>query len=254
MLSCEFSTTTGSYSVEELLSLDPNCIPAHIAIIPDGNRRWAKENKLSSTQGHRAGADNLIKIVKAAKELGVKVVTFYSFSTENWSRDLFEVRSILWILESYLVEQTPFMLENGVRYNTIGDLSRFPKSVLKVIEQTKQATEHCSDIEMVMALNYGSRDEICRAVKAIIKDVADQKINQDQVDEAVISRYLDTSQWEDPGLLIRTSGERRLSNFLLWQTSYSEIYLPKVLWPDFSPQHFLEAILDFQQRERRLGG
>lgn len=243
------------YTREQIQLLDRNRIPKHIAIIPDGNRRWAKKNNLSVMQGHRQGADNLMEIVKAAKALGIKVITFYVFSTENWSRDPIEVRALLWLLESYLIEQRPVMLENGVKLQTIGDCSRFPNSVRRTIQESKDATNHCEDIEMVLALNYGSRDEIRRAVQLILDDIASKGILPvEKVTESLISGYLDTAKWPDPDLLIRTSGEKRFSNFLLWQSSYTELYIDQVLWPDFHPRNLLNAVVEFQKRDRRLGG
>lgn len=242
------------YSQEDLLTLDRSRIPKHVAIIPDGNRRWAKSNGFTIMRGHREGADNLIQIVKAAKELGIKVITYYIFSTENWNRNAAEVKTLLWLLESYLIEQRPAMLENGLKLSSIGDTSRFPKRVQDTLQETKAITAHCNDIEMIMALNYGSRDEIRRAVVGILDDYSNQTISREEVTETLISRYLDTSQWPDPDLLIRTSGEMRVSNFLLWQASYTEFYMTQLRWPEFTSRSLLEAVLHFQHRERRLGG
>lgn len=239
------------YTPEQLSALDFENIPQHIAFIPDGNRRWAKKRDTSASKGHQEGADILMDIAKAAKALGVKVCTFYVFSTENWRRDQLEVQALLWLLESYLIEQRPVMVESGIQFQTIGDLSRFPASICKTIQSTKDATAHCTGMDMVLALNYGARDEICRAFNSILNNGAWQK---EAITEKMISQHLDTAQWPDPELLIRTSGEQRLSNFLLWQTSYTEMYTINVLWPDFTPQHLLSAVLNFQQRERRLGG
>lgn len=245
---------TRIYSAKQLETLDKERIPVHVAFMPDGNRRWARKNKLSAAQGHLAGANILMDIVKAAKELKIKVVTFYTISTENWSRDPLELRALLWLLESYLRDQQQTMIDNGVRMHSIGDLKRFPLNIRKTIQATKDATAHCTDIDMVLALNYGARDEIRRVFINILDDFSNQKLKREEITENLISRYLDTGPWQDPDLLIRTSGEQRLSNFLLWQTSYAEMYTTNVLWPDFSSQHLLEAILEFQKRERRLGG
>lgn len=242
------------YSPEQLRYLDKSRIPSHIAFIPDGNRRWAKKHVLKTIMGHRAGADILLNIVKAAKELGVKTVTCYTFSTENWARSAEEVQSFLWLLESYLIEQRSAMIENGVRLKSIGDLSRLPKSLSTVLQDSKEATSSCHDIDLVMAINYGGRDELRRAVKAMCEDFSAQKLKAEDITEATIAKYLDTAEWKDPDLLIRTSGEMRISNFLIWQTSYTEVHLCDVLWPDFTSQHLLAAILDFQKRQRRWGG
>lgn len=242
------------YTQVQLRDLDPTRIPHHVAFIPDGNRRWAKQRGLGIEAGHQAGADNLINIVKACKEVGVKAVTFYIFSTENWNRSAWEIKAVLWLLENYLVKHTPLMLENEIRFDTIGDLVRLSKGVNSTIQTTKQATAHCTGIDMVFAVNYGARDEIRRAVQTMLDDYSDNKLKREEITEKMIGQYLDTAAWNDPDLVIRTSGEKRLSNFLLWQTSYSEVYLTNTLWPDFVSQHLLEAVLDFQKRERRLGG
>lgn len=242
------------FAPEQLSLLDKNRIPRHVAIIPDGNRRWAKNQQTSTEQGHREGSNAIIEIVKAAKDLGVKILTFYLFSTENWTRPKEEIAALMWLLEDFLYRQTNAMLENNIRLQTIGDLERLPPRALKAVNDTMAATRHCDQIEMVLALNYGSRDEICRAVKKIVGDCCEKKIHEEEIDEDLISKYLDTSQWLDPDLLIRTSGEIRVSNFLLWQISYTEIYVADVLWPDFKPANLLDALINFQKRERRLGG
>lgn len=245
---------TKFFSQSDKQKLDFQRLPKHIAIIPDGNRRWAKKQQSSIKTGHREGADNLMDIIKAARELGVKTMTFYLFSTENWNRSKDEVDALMWLLPTYLVEQKQVMIDNGIRLHTIGDLSRLPLDVLDIVNQTKEATAHCDEVNFVMALNYGSRDEITRAVRKIVADVELNKLDPSQIDENTIAAYLDTSLWPDPDLLIRTSAEFRVSNFLLWQISYSEVHIEEVLWPDFSPQHLLQAVINFQGRDRRLGG
>lgn len=234
----------------ELALLDHTRIPQHVAIIPDGNRRWAKRQSASVTYGHETGAQRLIDTVKAAKEIGVSVITFYLFSTENWARPFYEVKGLMLLLEKFLREQRQAMIENGIRMHTIGELSKLPASAQWLIQDVKDATSLDGQIDMVLALNYGSRDEICRAVQKMMQ----AGVPTDQVNEKVLSSYLDTASWPDPDLLIRTSAEHRISNFLTWQLSYSELYTPDVLWPDFSPQHFLESIRTYQTRERRMGG
>lgn len=242
------------YTSEQLSLLDKSRIPRHVAFIPDGNRRWAKKIDADATTGQRQGADILMDIIKACKELGVKMVTIYIFSTENWNRDPLEVHAFLWLIESYLRDQQASMIENGIRLQSIGEYSRFPKSLCQTIEATKEATQHCQDIEMVFALNYGARDEMRRAVLKIADDISSQKIKKEEITESLISQYLDTRGWPDPDMLIRTSGEKRFSNFLLWQISYAEMYFVDTLWPDFTPKHLLEAVINFQKRERRHGG
>lgn len=245
---------TPLYTAEEKASLDIMRIPQHIAIIPDGNRRWAKKNRLSVAAGHSAGADLITTITQAAQELGVKVVTCYGFSTENWSRNPIEVTALFWLLESYLTAQRQILIDSNIRFQTIGDLSKLPTSSQRVVADIKQATAHCNSTTLVLALNYGGRDEIRRAIQAMVADYSKHLFREDEVTETLISRYLDTAAWKDPDLLIRTGGEQRMSNFLLWQTSYTELSVSELLWPDFTPKHLLETIVQFQKRERRLGG
>lgn len=242
------------FSQEEIALLDKTRVPHHVAIIPDGNRRWAKKKHSPTEEGHREGIDTIMEVVKAGKELGVKIITFYLLSTENWNRSKQEIAALMWLLQTYLINQQKTMIQNGIRLQTIGDLSRFPPHLLQTIEETKCATSSCNKIEMVFALNYGGRDDIRRGFQALLEDYSKNLFNATDVNELLISRYLDTAQWKDPDLLIRTSGELRISNFLLWQISYSEIYVTNVLWPDFTPKHFLEALMNFQKRDRRLGG
>lgn len=241
------------FSLQDLLPLNKARVPKHVALIPDGNRRWALQRQLQSEEGHNEGGNTLIEIVKAACELGIKVITFYLFSTENWARPKFEVDSLMWLLDKFLTDQRQTMLDYGIRMHTIGTLSRLPEFVQTTIHQTKTATENCKTIDMVLAINYGSRDEICRAVKKIVDKVQSGELDAEAISETCIAAHLDTAAWEDPELLIRTSGELRLSNYLLWQLSYSEIYVVDTLWPNFCPQHLLEAILNYQTRQRRLG-
>lgn len=241
------------YTEEQTAQIHKERVPQHLAFIPDGNRRWAKKQQMKVAEGHREGSDNLIEIVKAGKELGVKNFTFYLFSTENWCRPEEEVDALMWLLHTYLIEQRPTFIEEGTRLCTIGDITSLPEYVQKTINETKEITAHCSEVNLIFALNYGSRDEIKRAVKAIAKDVKENNIQLENVSEDLIADYLDTSPWGDPDMMIRTSGELRLSNFLLWQMSYAEIYACDVLWPDFTPWHLFEAVLNYQYRERRLG-
>lgn len=243
------------YAAEEIAEVDLTAVPRHLAIIPDGNRRWAKRRLSSATKGHMEGADILMNIVRAAQELGVKILTLYSFSTENWNRSAEEIHGLMLLLASYLHSQREEMTREGVRLRTIGDLSRLPDYVLKTLKETEEATRHCERIQLVLALNYGGRDEICRAFRAMLEDYTLNKLKKEDINEAVISQYLDTADWGDPELLIRAGGEMRLSNFLIWQSSYTEVYVSDVLWPDFTPRDLLDALINFQHRERRfLGG
>lgn len=238
----------------QLARINRSRVPKHIAIIPDGNRRWARKNLSSIAEGHREGADTLIEIVNAARELEIESITFYSFSTENWNRPPEEVFALMMLYSNFLLENKEEMVQTGVKLETIGDLSSLPSFLQHTIEETKRATQDCGKINLILALNYGSRNEICRAFRAMLNDFEQASLKKEDVNEEMISRYLDTQPWGDPDLLIRTSGELRVSNFLLWQISYSEIHVAPVLWPDFTPQHLIDAILDYQSRQRRWGG
>jgi undecaprenyl diphosphate synthase len=239
---------------EELKNLDPKKIPKHIAIIPDGNRRWAKNNRILPEEGHKIGAETLLNIIKASHQIGVQTLTIYIFSTENWLRPKREIKAQMWLLEKSLIEQKERMIANGVRFQTIGELSKFPEHIIKLINETVEATKHCTNINVIFAMNYGGRDEITRAIRKIAEDCNKGNFSNRDITEELVSKYLDTAKWGDPDMLIRTSGESRVSNFLLWQISYAEIYLSEVFWPEFTPRHLLEAVYEYQNRERRLGG
>lgn len=247
------STKSQFFSSQELLDLNKDKIPKHVALIPDGNRRWALQRQLKSGEGHNEGGNILIEVVKAACELDIEVITFYLFSTENWARSQLEIDCLMWLLNKFLIEQLQTMLDYGIRMHTIGTLGRLPHFVQTTILDTKLATEQCEKINMVLAINYGGRDEICRAVKKIAHKHQCGELTLEEITEKCIAQHLDTAAWGDPELLIRTSGELRLSNYLLWQLSYSEIYVVDTLWPNFKPRHLLEALLNYQTRQRRLG-
>jgi undecaprenyl diphosphate synthase len=239
---------------EVLEGLDKTKIPHHIAIIPDGNRRWAKQQLKKVTEGHFSGADTLPTIVKAAKELGVKVVTVYSFSTENWRRNQHEISTLMYIYESYLRRLQAALVEYDIRFSAIGDRALLPKTLIDVIEQTESLTASCGGLDLVLALNYGGRDELLRAIKKVAQNCVEGKIKPSDITEELFTSMLDTHRFPDPDLVIRTSGEERLSNFLLWQNAYAELYTEKEYWPGFTPQHLLRAILEYQARDRRRGG
>ena len=241
---------TPVYSKEDLSQLDLRRIPKHIAIMMDGNRRWAKLKDLPIAMGHWEGAETLKGVLQGATQLGVKTVTVYAFSTENWNRPKSEIEDLMNILRLYLQRKKEVMVRDGVKLDAIGDISRLPETVKKELVETKKATENCDSINLVLALNYGARDEIRRAITKIVKE----QIPLDQITEDCIAAHLDTSFYGDPELIIRTSGETRLSNFLLWQASYAEFYSTRVLWPDFSAKELFEAVLTFQNCSRRLGG
>ncbi len=242
------------YSTDQLIAIDAERVPQHIAIIMDGNRRWARRQGLPVIAGHWKGASALTKIVRAASDLGVKVLTVYAFSTENWNRDPIEVEALMGVLKHYLIAQKASMQKEGVRLQTIGSIDQMPLDVQRVLQETKRETDTGKTIiDLVLALNYGGRDDIRRAFLAMMSDCQTGKLSQSAISESVISQYLDTAPWPDPELLIRTSGERRQSNFLLWQLSYSEFYHADVLWPDFDELVLLEIVKEYQKRNRRLG-
>jgi undecaprenyl diphosphate synthase len=230
----------------ELQSKD---IPRHIAIIMDGNRRWAKKRGLPPSAGHWEGAESLTEIVRAAADAGVKTLTVYSFSTENWSRSDEEIEGLMNLFEIYLTKKRDSLVEDGVRLDAIGDLDEMPEKVKVALALTRKATEQCDKINLVLAINYGGRDELRRAFCKIVE----KGIKPADITEDLISENLDTHLYGDPDLLIRTSGELRISNFLIWQISYAEIYTTDVLWPDFSPARLYEAVQEYQCRIRRKG-
>ena len=241
------------FSPSELALVKGSNVPHHIAFIPDGNRRWAQKQNEQPIVGHRTGGNVLIEIVKAAKELGVKVLTFYAFSTENWTRSAEEVNAFMWMIQDFFREECDHMIANGIRLNAIGNTSALPEDVQNELKRTIDLTSHCVDVDVVLALNYGARDEMRRAIHRMVDDCAQNKLQKEQITEALISQYLDTAPWGYPELLIRTSGELRLSNYLLWQSSYAEFYSTPVLWPDFTSKDLLNSVIEFQHRTRRMG-
>lgn len=253
LVETDCGTSTRYFSAQDCALIDFSRIPHHVAFIMDGNRRWAKKGSMETPKGHRQGAEGLIDIIKASKELGIRVMTLYVFSTENWNRSQEEVLALMWLFESYIRNLIPTMIENGMRFDTIGNLSEMPEGVNNAVREAKEATENCEDIEVVFAMNYGARDELCRAFKKMIHDHSLNKLSITDITEQTVASYLDTKNYPDPDLVVRTGGEQRISNFLLWQASYSELYVTDVLWPDFSPQHLLETVKEFQRRDRRLG-
>lgn len=234
--------------------LDMNNIPKHIAIIMDGNGRWAKARNLPRTMGHKAGVETIRNIVKEADALGVKYVTFYAFSTENWKRPKEEVNALMKLLVQYLRKELDELHENGVVINVLGDISRLPEECINEINRAKEKTKNNTGLVMNMALNYGGRAEIVRAIKNIVLDAKEEKIDINDIDEAFINKYLYTANMPDPDMIIRPSGEQRLSNFLLWQCAYSEFWYSDINWPDFTAENLKEAIIDYQKRNRRFGG
>jgi undecaprenyl diphosphate synthase len=255
MTSASLETLPSSiFCSEDLARLDLLKIPKHVAVIMDGNRRWARQRGLPPIMGHWEGAEVLTDIVQAASELGIQTITVYSFSTENWMRSEEEIEALMQLFEVYLIRKKDLMIRDGIRLETIGDLSKFPRHIQEVFADVKKATEHCDKINLVLALNYGARDEIRRVLVKLLELNQKKRFAPEDLTEDLISQYLDTSRWGDPELMVRTSGELRVSNFLLWQISYAEIYVSEKLWPDFSSKDLLEAVAAFQKRGRRLGG
>ena len=229
-------------------------IPEHVAIILDGNGRWAKKHHVPKNVGHSKGSDNVEKIVEAAHDMGIKYITVYAFSTENWNRSDKEVNALMKLLRDYLKQCLKKSKDNNMRCLIIGDKTRLDQDIQDSIDELEEFSKNFDGITFIIALNYGSRDEIRRAVTEIAKDCADGKVNADDITEDMISAHLDTKGIPDPDLLIRTSGEIRLSNFLMWQAAYTEYYFTDVLWPDFKPKHLMAAIEEFNKRDRRYGG
>ncbi|MFH1777201.1 MAG: isoprenyl transferase [Candidatus Omnitrophota bacterium] len=234
--------------------LDKNNIPAHIAIIMDGNGRWAHKRHLTRLKGHEAGVATVKKIVREAGDLGVKILTLYTFSQENWKRSRNEVFGLMSILKIYLKKDINLLRENKVKLNVIGDLNGFPKPIQQVLKWAIDETRQGTGLLLNLALNYGARLEIVHAIKKIAKKVRNNEMRLSEINEQVISDNLYTAGLPDPDLLIRTSGELRLSNFLLWQCSYTEFYFSKRLWPEFTTDDFHDAIFSYQNRHRRYGG
>ncbi len=229
-------------------------IPKHIAIIMDGNGRWAQERNLSRIEGHRAGTESVRAAVRACGELGIEYLTLYAFSSENWSRPKAEVNALMQLLKFFLRKEVEELNQNNVRLLTIGALEELPKSVQNELNRALEKTARNTGLKLILALNYGSRREIVDSVRKIAADIAQNRLTPKAIDEKLISSYLYTSQFPDPDLLIRTSGEKRVSNFLLWQISYAEIVVLDLFWPEFRREHLEQAILEFQNRKRRFGG
>ena len=228
-------------------------IPEHVAIIMDGNGRWAKQHGKERYEGHIAGVESVRRAVKAAAKNGVKWLTLYAFSTENWGRPTAEVNAIMELFCKSVVGETPELIEQGVRVKIIGEKTHFSESVLKMIDQIEESTAEGETLTLVLAFNYSSRREIMLATQAISERVAKGELRSEDINEEVIAEHLMTHSMPDPDLIVRTSGECRLSNFLLWQASYAEFYFPEVLWPDFDEEEFKKALDVYASRERRYG-
>jgi undecaprenyl diphosphate synthase len=229
-------------------------IPQHIAIIMDGNGRWAAARNLPRRDGHRAGAESVEECLEACGELGVKYLTLYAFSSENWKRPEAEVTALMALLAHFLKEKTPSLMRNNIRLQVIGHLARLPERNQKQLRESIAKTANNDGLTLVVALSYGAREEIVDAAKRLMEEAKAGTIQPDELDAETFSRYLYTAAIPDPDLLIRTSGECRVSNFLLWQISYAEIVITETLWPDFRKPHLGDAIAEYQRRHRRFGG
>jgi undecaprenyl diphosphate synthase len=233
--------------------LEPTAIPRHVAIIMDGNGRWAQERGLSRIEGHRQGLESVRAVVRAAHELGVQVLTLYAFSLENWNRPKSEVDELMRLLEHYIEAELDEVDRNGIRVRSIGRKGRLPAAVRTKLAAAEERTRDNHEMQLVFAVSYGGRAEIVDAARRLMRDAEIGKVDPESLDEKTFAAYLYDPEVSDPDLLIRTGGESRLSNFLLWQVAYAEIYVTDVRWPDFRKNHLVEAIRDYGGRERRFG-
>ncbi|EOR27497.1 Ditrans,polycis-undecaprenyl-diphosphate synthase ((2E,6E)-farnesyl-diphosphate specific) [bioreactor metagenome] len=246
--------TNKSRKNKEQIVLDKENIPKHIAIIMDGNGRWAKQRNLPRTMGHKAGVETIRKVIKESNKLGIKYLTLYAFSTENWKRPNDEVSALMKLLVEYLKNELEELNKNQVVINILGDIDKLPSDAQREIKKAIVTTKDNIGISLNIAFNYGGRDEILRAVNLVLEEVKKGNINEDSISEDIFEKYLYTYNIPDPDLIIRPSGEQRISNFLLWQCAYSEFWYSNVCWPDFKEEHLHKAIYDYQHRDRRYGG
>ena len=236
------------------LGLDPEKLPVHVAMIMDGNGRWAKKRLMNRVKGHERGSKTVRSIVTAARQLDIGMLTLYAFSTENWSRPKVEVAALMMLLKRFLVSERDELMTRDVRLNILGEKEKLPKDIRKEADQTVAMTQDNQGMVLNLALSYGSRQEITQAVRSLSQKVLAGQITPQEITEEMISDHLYTRQMPDPDLIIRTSGEFRLSNFMMWQAAYSEISITDTLWPDFTKDEFVEILLNFQERDRRFGG
>lgn len=233
--------------------IDKSRLPRHVAVIMDGNGRWAKQRNLERSQGHVEGVNTVRKITEIASEVGIGYLTLYTFSTENWNRPKEEVDALMNLIVVAIERETPDLIKNNVRLTMIGDIKRMPEFARTRLQKCMDDTSHCTGLVLCLALSYSSKWEILEAVKHIAEDVKGGWLHEDDINDALFSSYLTTSHIPDPDLLIRTAGDLRISNFLLWQIAYSELYFTDIYWPDFTKDDFCRAIIDYQGRERRFG-
>lgn len=238
-----------------MAAFDPDKeIPRHIAIIMDGNGRWAKERDLPRREGHYAGAESVEVALETCGEIGVDYLTLYAFSSENWKRPEAEVKALMGLLAHFLKEKTPSLIKNNIRLQVIGQIDKLPKSNQKSLQKSIEATAGNNGLTLVVALSYGSREEILEATRFLMEKAKSGEMDPAELNVESFAAHLNTADFPDPDLLIRTSGEYRISNFLLWQISYAEIFITKTFWPDFRRQNLLDAVGEYQQRQRRFGG
>ena len=233
--------------------LDTTKLPAHVAIIMDGNGRWAKRRLLNRIKGHEKGSETVRTIVETCRQIGIPYLTLYAFSTENWQRPRAEVEALMTLLRKFLLSEQKKMLENNIRLRVIGQLDKLPPKVREAMDQTISATQDQTGMNLILALSYGGRAEIADMVRKIAEKIRRGIIEPEAIDEKLVADHLFTRDIPDPDLLIRTSGEMRISNFLLWQVAYAEIFVTSTLWPDFNRNEFLQILKEFQSRERRFG-
>lgn len=233
--------------------LDMAALPSHIAVIMDGNGRWAKKKLLNRVKGHEKGADTVRMVVRVCREIGISFLTLYAFSTENWQRPKAEVSALMVLLKKFVVSERQEMVVNNIRFNVIGQTEQLPEDIQGEILRTRDATRNNDGMHLNLALSYGSRSEIVKAVREIAEEVKTGQLAVDAIDENTVAAHLYTSSMPDPELLIRTSGEMRISNFLLWQIAYTEIAVTDTLWPDFTKDELVRILKDYQHRDRRFG-
>lgn len=233
--------------------LDMKRLPCHVAIIMDGNGRWARQKAMERSDGHAEGVNSVNRITRLSSDLGIKYLTLYAFSTENWQRPQAEVDTLMHLIGWTIRKETPDLVENNVKINLMGEIDRLPIEVRESLEEGRKATEHCTGLNLQLCLSYSSRWELTKAARELAEKAAKGLISPEEINEDTLSESLSSHGIPDPDLLIRTGGEQRISNFLLWQIAYSELYFTPVLWPDFDNDAFVEALLDYQGRERRYG-
>lgn len=239
--------------MDKKLRIDPNNVPNHVAVIMDGNGRWAKGKGMNRIFGHRNALTAVRETIETAAEIGTKAITLYAFSTENWNRPKAEVKALMTLLINSLNNELKTFQDNNVKVNAIGDIKSLPGKAKKTLEGVIEKTKNNKTIVLTLALSYGAREEIVNTIKNISKKVVNNELSIEEIDEKIINNHLYTFNLPDVDLMIRTSGEQRISNFLLWQMAYAELYFTDILWPDFRREHFLDAIIEYQNRERRFG-